>query len=232
MLFCDTQYLSVQLCTHYQWSCVFSQTLPGISVMLHSLQRSPVVPPWAKRDCPPECRWLVAQYNRVRGDFSAEAHYGLSHYGRKPNTTSGSRWSKGKANINSYDCWLYSETLCNELACFFCGLPSSQNYVLHVEQFNSSTILMFSKTCQLWIHRSMIFNVASSLPSLSSVSLLCQLGVGWAVIENNLWVCTCFSKHQNHDECRDILTLHRTPSYRHKKTPNQPKTQKRHRDFT
>lgn len=100
--------LSVQLCTHYQWSCVFSQTLPGISVMLHSLQRSPVVPPWAKRDCPSECRWLVAQCDRVRGDFSAEAHYGLSHYGRKPNTTSGSRWSKGKANINSYDCWLWN----------------------------------------------------------------------------------------------------------------------------
>lgn len=81
--------------------------LPWKSVMLHSLQCGPIVPPWGRRDTP-ECRWLVAQCNRVRGGFSAEAHYGLSHYGKKPNTTSGSRWSKGKANINSYDCWLYS----------------------------------------------------------------------------------------------------------------------------
>lgn len=160
--------------------------------------------------------------------FLLRPDYGLSHYGKKPSTTSGSRWSKGKANINSYDCWLYSETLCSELACFLCGLPSSQNYVLHAEQFNSSAILTFSEIYQLWSHRSMILNVASSLPSLSSVSLLCQLGVVWAVTENNLWVCMCFSKHQNHDECRDTLTLHKTPSYHHKKTP----TNQRHKKGT
>lgn len=105
--------------------------------------------------------------------------------------TSGSRWSKGKANINSYDCWLYSETFCNDLACFLCGLLSSQNYVLHAEQFNSSATLAFSKANQLWIHRSTILNPASSLPSLSSVSLLCQLGINCLCCCTEQFECEC-----------------------------------------
>lgn len=43
----------------------------------------------------------------------------------------------------------------------------------------------------------------------------------------------CCSKGQNHDDCRDTLTLHRTPSYPHKKTTETTKdTQKKHRDLT
>lgn len=93
--------ISVQFCTHHQWSWLRCQAHPGENVMFHSLQCSPSVP-------------LAAQGNRARGDFSAEAHYGLSHRGKEPNTTGSSRWNKGKANINSYD---YSLFQCSAMIC-------------------------------------------------------------------------------------------------------------------